>query len=297
VSTGWSVNPRLRRPAGTDGPARRTLLLHGMGGGAAGWDPVAPLLSQDLELWDTELPWATTGDPKWARDTDAASWVSTAIAQVEDTGGPVDLVVAHSFAANAVLELMDRAGGDWQRPVVLICPFYRPDAGDFDWNTMGYYVEGFHRMLDEGIQLRAGHRIDPATRERMADRLCDLMGPYTWLRFFDTYLHTPLLHPEDSDVPTLVLGGEHDHGAQPDGVRALVERIPQAVGGVLPDCGHFPMAERPEDLARIINQFSDLLDRLAGPPAPAGHPTASDPTDPSPLTDRLIDPLILEGQP
>jgi pimeloyl-ACP methyl ester carboxylesterase len=93
----------------------------------------------------------------------------------------------------------------------------------------------------------------------MAARLCDLMGPYTWLRFFDTFLRTPSLRLEDLAAPVLVIGGERDEGALPGGAVQLANRIPRAVVEILDDCGHFPMIECPEALAALMNDFASAL--------------------------------------
>jgi pimeloyl-ACP methyl ester carboxylesterase len=243
--------PRLRRPAAGDRPVR-VLLLHGMGGGVGGWDPLDRLLAPELELWDVAMPWTTSGDVRWAYERDVTRWA-------EDLLDGVDVVMAHSFAANVVLELADRLGPDWRRPLVLLAPFYRQRPEDFDWSVMNHYVEGFRRMLDDGLRLRAGSRLDDEVRQDMAGRLCELMGPYTWLRFFDTFLRTPLLRPERLAVPTLLVGGERDPGALIGGVRQLAARVPLSRLAVLADCGHFPMAERPESLASHVNEFVTSL--------------------------------------
>jgi pimeloyl-ACP methyl ester carboxylesterase len=258
------ATPRLRRPAvDAELAPVRVLLLHGMGGGVSGWDPLDPLLSTRFELWDVAFPWSTGGDTSWTHDADVTRLAAAAIETVD-----ADVVVAHSFAANVLLELVDLEGPRWDRPIVLISPFYRPTTGDFDWSVIGSYVEGFRRMLDDGIRLRAGSRIDDVTRADMVGRLCELMGPYTWLRFFDTFLRTPLLKLDRIYVPVLVVGGEFDEGALADGARALATRIPLASARILADCGHFPMVERPEALAGSINDF---ISSLPGVPGRGNH--------------------------
>jgi pimeloyl-ACP methyl ester carboxylesterase len=252
--------PRLRRASTAGSAARQVLLLHGMGGGVAGWDPLDPLLAGDLQLWDVAFPWSTTGDAGWARDADVAGWAAGAIEATEwAAGSPVDLVIAHSFAANVLLELADRDGARWWRPMILLSPFYRAAAAEFDWAAIGYYTEGFRRMLDEGLRLRAGSRMDETTRKHLAARLCRLMGPYPWLRFFDTFLRTPSLRLEHITAPVLVIAGSRDEGALPGGAVQLADLIPRASVEILDGCGHFPMTECPEALAALMNDFASSL--------------------------------------
>jgi pimeloyl-ACP methyl ester carboxylesterase len=241
------------------------LLMHGMGGGIGNWDPLDHLLSAEYELWDVAFPWSVSGGAAWAYDADVTRSASAAADAVDP-----DVVIAHSFAANVLLELAGREGPGWERPIVLLSPFYRAVHADFEWSSIGQYVAGFRRMLDDGIRLRAGSRIDEATRADMAGRLCELMGPYTWLRFFDTYLRTPLLRLDRIEVPVLVVGGELDQGAFPEGARTLAGRLPAAGVRILADCGHFPMIEQPEALAESINRFISSL------PAVPGRGTHSD---------------------
>jgi pimeloyl-ACP methyl ester carboxylesterase len=254
--------PLVARPrrSGSGPGVLNVLLLHGMGGGVGSWDPLDELLAPNLRLWDVTFPWSTSGEAGWNHDSDVARWAAEGIRAAERAAGaPVDLVVAHSFAANVMLELADRDEYARRLPMVLICPFYRADTADFDWSVMGRYVEGFRRMLDEGIRLRAGHRIDQVTRLDMVGRLCDLMGPYTWLRFFDTFLRTPFLRLPRLDGPILVVGGELDEGATADDARRLAVLLPRAAAAILDGCGHFPMAERPEALATLVNDFASTL--------------------------------------
>ncbi|MEU9481780.1 alpha/beta hydrolase [Streptomyces sp. NPDC048191] len=266
-----SVPPRMRRPARAGTAPVDVLLLHGMGGGVNGWDPLDPLLDDRFRLWDVPLPWSPTGDVRWAFERDVTGWVADAVDAAERAAGNrIGLVVAHSFAANVLLELAEREGPRWRRPTVLVSPFYRPDPAAFEWTAIAEYADGFRRMLDEGLRLRAGTRISDETRTDMAIRLRDLMGPYTWLRFFDTFLRTALLRPARLEAPVLVIGGADDAGARAQGLLDLAAALPAARVEILAGCGHFPMIERPDRLAGAINDFATTA-AAAHRPAPASH--------------------------
>ncbi|WP_433598119.1 alpha/beta fold hydrolase [Nocardia sp. CA-135953] len=262
----------LRRAAvaGRRKPPMRVLLLHGMAGGAASWTPLEPLLDPAVELWEATLPWAALTDPGWAVEGDAAGWVRKALAHFPGHGP--DVVVAHSFGCNALLELIDREPGR-QIATVLIAPFFRPATEDFEWDSVRYYFEGFRLMLDQGLALCAADRLAPDIRAEMVQRLCARLGPYTWLRFFDTYLRTPLLRPARFGAPALLIGGADDPGALASGVRALGTAMPGANTVILDGTGHFAMLERPERVAELINDF---VGRVA-----AASRVRSRPADPS----------------
>jgi pimeloyl-ACP methyl ester carboxylesterase len=265
---------RLRRPAGSSHQSKepvRTLLLHGLGGGAGTWDPLVDRMDDRFELWDVELPWSLGRDAQWALDADLARWVNAAVQGMRVVGGaPPGLLLAHSFAANALLEATGLPDGPGTVPTVLINPFYRPDPADFEWGAISYYTDGFYRMLEEGLRLRAGARFSDAERSAMALRLCELIGPYPWLRFFDTFLRTPLCELDALKAPVLLIGGGLDRGAKADGVRALAKRIPSARVEVLEDCGHFPMIEQPDRLAALIAGFAE--DACGAPGVPSTVP-------------------------
>ncbi|BCK55939.1 alpha/beta fold hydrolase [Nocardia wallacei] len=268
-----AVPVTLRRSA-VDGPSPvRMVLLHGMGGGTNNWNALAPHLDPAVEVWEAALPWAATADPAWAVERDAGIWIQRALAQCP--GGTPDVVAAHSFAANAVLELMDRRGGGWEPATVLLSPFYRAAVSEFEWDSVRYYFDGFRTMLDQGVALTLGDRVDPGVRTDMVERMCAWMGPYTWLRFFDSYLRTPTLRLAGITAPTLLIGGAHDPGALAAGVHALGAALPGSETVILDDAGHFAMSERPGAVAAAVNDF---VSRTAAPGArprvrhPRPHP-------------------------
>jgi pimeloyl-ACP methyl ester carboxylesterase len=240
------------------------LLLHGLGGGPGVWDKLVARAPAHLEVWDATLPWSGVTGPDWAREPDQGRWVREALDAVDaaapagDVGAPtVDLLVAHSFAATVTLTtLLDPGTAARVRRVALIAPFYRARAAQFDWETISYYLNDFHRILAEGIRVRVA-RTDPGIQAEMALRVRDLLGPHGWTRFFDTYLRTPDLTTDRVTTPVLVVVGEADFAAQPaDGVE-LAAGLPFAHLQVLAGCGHFAMVERPEALARLLAGFID----------------------------------------
>ena len=65
------------------------------------------------------------------------------------------------------------------------------------------------------------------------------------------------------DVPTLCIAGAGDMATPPELVRALRDLIPGAAYCEIPDCGHLPSVERPEECTAVIVGFLARLDAAA----------------------------------
>jgi pimeloyl-ACP methyl ester carboxylesterase len=247
------VAVRLIRPAPRpDSP--RVLLMHGLASSGSVWQGFAEDGAPGFALWAAELPWRAEGSASWAWRADAGSWAAQALAAVP---GGADIIIAHSFAATALLSRLALAGaqGTTARGIVLVSPFYRSRAENFDWAAISYYLNDFHQILAEGIRVRSGGRLDPDVQHHMALRVQDRIGPYGWIRFFETYLSTPHLRLDHIAVPCLIIGGEDDFAAFPADAGALAAALPRAQAYILPGCGHFPMTTQAEAFGALVNDF------------------------------------------
>jgi pimeloyl-ACP methyl ester carboxylesterase len=254
-----TANGRPRFDTGRTDGAPRVMLLHGLGGSAAIWADLVAHGGAALDFWNPDLPWLAGGDAEWSRRTEPRRWVRQAMRAVH--GGP-DVVVAHSFAANLVLDLLSRAEVERPKAVVLVSPFYRPAAHDFDWDTISYYLNDFHRIFEEALRVSGGDRLAEDTVGWMAQRIRDRIGPYGWMRFFEAYLATPFLNTANVTMPVLLVAGENDIAARPSDATALAAGLPDCRLAVLPGCGHFAVAERPAEFAEIVHDFLSDKDIL-----------------------------------
>ncbi|WP_231627007.1 alpha/beta fold hydrolase [Streptomyces apocyni] len=285
------VSVERRTEGGDGGP--KMLLLHGLAANDSVWDRLldGPLLSEGHEIWTARLPWRTESIADSGREPHLREWLARALAAVP---GGADAVVAHSMAVNVLLDLLDtqeRAGGDPLREygirrLVLVSPFYRSDADAFDWDTISYYLNDFHLIMEEGIRVHADGRLSADLLQAMGCRVRDRVGPQGWLRFFDLYLGTPELRLDRITVPTLVLAGENDFAAPPAEGVALAGALPHGTARVLSGCGHFPMIEATERFAAEIRQFT----------ASAAAPAALFPSSAAPAHRAAGRPNALEPQ-
>lgn len=243
-----TVRARLCRPARVEHPVR-VLLLHGLGGKPSVWERFAERADDRLELWDVELPWqGTLAGSDWSHTADPVAILTEAI---EDS---FDVLVAHSYAANLTAEALAR-GLIRPRPAVLVSPFYRPSPRDFDWTTITYYLNDFHRTFVEALRVGDTGRYSEAHRTWMAMRLRDQTGPYGWMRFFETYLRSPFLDLAAIRTPALVIGGETDIAARIADVRAMASGLPCGRFVAFDAAGHFPMVEQPDRFASVVHEF------------------------------------------
>lgn len=245
------------RPA-DGGPTLRGLLLHGLAGSGTVWDGLWENAPAGLEAWTAELPWRAEFVARWGQQEHDTEGIPAALGQVP---GGAQLVIAHSFSANLLLEHLsgqaargaDPIGQYGIRGIVLVSPFYRRLAGDFEWDVAAGLQQKFLHLMEEGIRSRPGRPIDPELRRQMARRVCERVGPHGWLKFFQTYLRTPWLRTDLIKVPCLVVTGSEDFAAEESAT--LATDLPDAELRVIPGQGHYPMAEDPRLFSALLDEF------------------------------------------
>ena len=294
---------RVRRGAGPD--PLRVLLLHGLCGSAAIWDTFVGQADAGCELWAADLPWRGTGVAGWP-DRPVEEWLAQAVA---DLPGGADVLMAHSFGTNAVLRWLDRqtpgpdgrfrVGGRRLRGLVLVSPLYRADPADFGWESIAYYVDEFDGIVADGLRTGAGRTLPAETLRAVALRVRDLVGPYGWVRFFDTYLRMPQVRGERLAMPVLVVSGALDTAAFPADAEALGRALPAAAVHVLPGSRHYPMITAAETFAGLTNAFLRTLpaEPTAPHPPPESAPAMTTDTEPEVARALLADTTRLSLRP
>lgn len=248
---------------------KRVVLLHGLGNNEAIWSGLAAHWRSDVEVHAPRLPWHSEGIAAWRHETDSAWHVQQALDAVP---GGADLVVAHSFSSILLLELLSRRAAvadPLDVPgVVLVNPFYKSSADDFQWDMIAPTLDDFPRTMAESIRLRSQRRpVDAELLADMARRMTEWIGPYGWLRFFDAYLRTPLFPVDQVHTPALVFGGGLDQSAPVDHARHLAALLPRGEELVEDGCGHFPMLEMPGRFVGAVHAFLDRVPDRVGPTA------------------------------
>lgn len=74
-------------------------------------------------------------------------------------------------------------------------------------------------------------------------------------RLFDPHLHKWL---HRVTVPTQIIWGDHDRIFPPGYAEALRQLIPGARVDIVPECGHLPQTEKPEEFVRLLRSFAKI---------------------------------------
>ncbi|MFF5428034.1 MULTISPECIES: alpha/beta fold hydrolase [unclassified Streptomyces] len=230
----------------------RVALLHGLAGTTAVWRACRAAAPEGSRFVPVDISWPAHGTAGPRAPEEPAELVARALRATR-----AQVVVAHSFAATALLEYLVREEGAGPPLLGAVCvsPFYRAERRDFDWATIDYYLTRFHLILEEGLAVTSGGRLSAATRASMARRVRERIGPYGWMDFFGAYLRTPGLPLDRVRTPVLAVTGAHDLAARPSDAAALVRALPAGRLHVLPGCGHFPMAEQPDRFTGVLSDF------------------------------------------
>ena len=95
-------------------------------------------------------------------------------------------------------------------------------------------------MTDDELQMLAANRV--------------ALGLYTW----EPYMHNPKLRNRlhRIDIPTLLIWGESDGIVSPEYGQAFCDMIPGASMVVIPNAGHAPQIEQPEQFVEHFIQFA-----------------------------------------
>ncbi|MGX4687688.1 alpha/beta fold hydrolase [Streptomyces sp. JNUCC 63] len=254
---------------GTTSPAPRpaapvVALVHGLEGHWTGWRPLAGQLAGRCRAYALDLPWRAGNHYRWRHHGTPAHWLREALALVPE---PVDVLIGHSFGANAVLEHLATPGDLSQpRAAVLLAPFFRPETLTVDWPLYEAALAGFRQVITDGVRVGLGERarhLDPDVLAAMADTAVEGIGPVGFLSLFLQFTGTTELDLGAVTVPTLVLAGENDTSLSEDRAAALAAAMPAATVRRHPHYTHFCHAEQAADVGADITAF--LTDAIAFP--------------------------------
>ncbi|MEU7722420.1 alpha/beta fold hydrolase [Streptomyces tibetensis] len=248
----------LERPSTSPG-APALVLVHGFEDGPDTWSPLARRLPPHLRLYALQLPWSSGSSHRWADEGGPALWLEKALALVPDRP---ETIVAHSFGATTLLDLLARRPAFHQPPAVLVAPVYRPHDRPLDPEFYAEALRRFRGVLGEGLRARLGRRaatVPADIVEAMTGKVRERVEPQGFLQFYAALARTADLPLHRITSPVRLVSGQHDPSAPPEAVRELLRRLPAAEATQDPSFGHFCQVQAPEAVAAHIVEFLGRL--------------------------------------
>lgn len=244
------------------------VLAHGLEDAWTSWLPLAAELDPDWRLVALDLPWRPGNDYRW-RGRPPGQWLADGLDLLDAVP---DVLVAHSFGANAALELLCRLDPRPGRAVALVCPLYRPPSQPVTWRMFDRSRTAFVQHIRDGVLAKMGDRacsLEPALLETIMGLALDRVGPTGFLTVFDQFAASGDLPLGNIEVPALVLAGGADPTLSHAAATALVGRIPGAYLRFHHEYNHFCHLRHARGVAA---QITDLLAVDRAPPRTVGEP-------------------------
>lgn len=266
----------------TMGHGPDVLLLHGLGGTRASLLQTAATLSRRYRVHAPDLP-GFGSSSKPARGGYNAGWFAELMFGLMDElrVGRAHLV-GNSMGGRVAIEMGMREP-ERIRALGLLCPavawvkrgfhplvrVLRPEFGLLPHGfSRGAVASQFWSMFCDRDQ------IDPAVGDLMVDefrRIYQTAGArYAFLSSArNIYLEAPFgrhgFYPRLADLrpPALFVWGSHDRLIPPAFGRHVQRWLPSAEQVTLPQCGHVPQVERPEETNALLSSFFARVDERA----------------------------------
>lgn len=260
-----TIRAHTLAPGAPGGPL--VALVHGLEDTWVSWRPLAAELDPSWRVVALDLPWRAGNDYHW-RHLPLGHWLGEGL---DVLGDEPDLMVAHSFGANAALQLACAYNRRPGRAAVLLCPMYRERRHPVTWRTFDRARAVFVENIRESLLARMGQRVglmDASVLENMIGLVVDRVGPFGFLTMFEQLVASAHLPLEKIDVPTLVLAGGADHTLSPETVIALANGIPGAWPRIVDEYDHFCHVRH---AAGVAAQVSSLVDGIGATTRTAGE--------------------------
>ncbi|MCW5667471.1 MAG: alpha/beta hydrolase [Piscinibacter sp.] len=251
---------------------QHVFLVHGMADTAATWLPLREHAPRAV-WWTFEMPWSGRGGNDWPHRLTATDWWRAALACCP---AEPDLCVGHSFGAMVLLDWLC-GNGPRLAPcrLMLVAPYFHGGARDVRWTDLDHFAGAVPQRMAAALQaqLEPGDAPLPRVQEAMVRLLSRRILPDGLLEFFRLYLGSRLWDLRRLGCAADVLVGCDDEALVHDSAVALQRALPAGRLHQVAACGHYPMHEQPEALARALAVALEPPATLpAALPAPALPP-------------------------
>jgi pimeloyl-ACP methyl ester carboxylesterase len=267
-------------------PGAPIVLIHCYGCSMKWWDAMVPLLNQKHRVVRVDLL-GHGGSEKPSSGysiEEQAQLVAAALGELEIQGA---VVVGHSLGGGVATALAEQASQLVDRVVIVDqapddrygdLPFiarlgYTPVIGEAMWRTAPDFLvkDGYQSAFAPDFDVETGFD-DPdrvvddyrAMTYTSYDEAAAAEGDFTDEEPLDVRLKTAL-------VPLLVIFGEEDQLIDAGPASEAYRDVPGARIALIPEAGHSPNVEKPEETARLILEFAaDAGDEVVTPPRNVG---------------------------
>ncbi|MGC5032719.1 alpha/beta fold hydrolase [Micromonospora sp. DT229] len=246
------VSLHTLRPGTPGGPL--VVFAHGLEDPWTTWRPLAAELDPTWRMVALDLPWRSGNDYRWGHRP-AGDWLGDGLEQL---GVRPDVLITHSFGANAALTLLCARDPRPAPAVILVCPLYRQPQHSVTWDMFDQARVTFVRHIREGLRARMGARVDaldPDVLEAMGEAAIDRVGPAGFLTVFQQYIASAQLRLSNVAVRTFLLAGAADPTLSPVAARALAAEVPGMNLQVEEEFDHFCHVRQARRVADSVTAF------------------------------------------
>jgi len=243
------------------------LLVHSLLTDSTVFEVVRPMLARDHRVTAIDLPGFGATPPRALPAVgDWADHLAAAMDEL-DLDRSVD-VFGNGFGAFVALELAIRHGDRFRRLIVADCVPAFPDAARAPFRGMAARVKesGMEAVLDTAIGRMFPEEFQKRNPEVIAFRKARLarVDPSCFAQACLGLAELDL-RPRLSTIrnKSLVMCGALDRTTPPELAREVAAAIPGAEYREIAGCGHCPMLEQPEALAKEIRAFTAAAARAA----------------------------------
>lgn len=265
-----------------EGTGEAILLVHGIAGSSRTWRAVIPALARNHRVIAPDL--LGHGSSTKPRSDYSLGALSVLLRDILDELGITSAtIVGHSLGGGIAMQFGYQHPGYVQRLVLIASGGLGPEVGlllraaTLPGAELVLPVIAARKLLAPGERVFSWLRrlgVESARGEQLWQHYSSLSDGPTRRAFLRT-LRSVVDHRGQSvsalnrlnlrtDLPALAIWGERDNIIPVRHAYAAQQVRPDVRLEVLSDCGHFPHAERPAEVARLIEEFIADTDRLAG---------------------------------
>ena len=241
--------PLVRRGSGPP-----VLVLHG-GDGPVDHLPFADAISGSFELLHPTHP-GFDGTPIPEHFDNLQDLVFLYLDLIDSLDLQDAILLGFSMGGWLAAELAVMSTGRFSKLVLVDSVGIKP-GGPFDRDIADVFASPADELLkatwhDRSLAPTVADMTDAELQTFASNRIAH--GLYTW----EPYMHNPKLRYRlhRIDIPALLIWGENDGIVTPDYGAALRDLIPDATMSVIPDAGHHPHIEQPDQFAGRFLEFA-----------------------------------------